>query len=129
MDIVVASRPPTSTCASRPNTMPRGLVRNTRPFASRRPKIWLGSEPVTRFTSTELLDGCSTRRLSLVPMEKLFQSMLARSVPWRISILLPAGCVIWAVPCVTLAPSGSATATWLPPVASRQARQTGVTVR
>ena len=48
---VDATSPATSITASRPNTMPFGLMRNTRPFDCSVPRIWLGSPPTTRFST------------------------------------------------------------------------------
>ena len=58
MSDVVAIRLPMFSCEPRPKMMPFGLIRNTRPFELKDPKIADGSLPVTRLSVTELELGC-----------------------------------------------------------------------
>ena len=109
-DRVVASRPPTSTCAPAPKTMPRGLLRNTRPLACSWPRISDGSAPVTRLNRMACALGCSTCTRSPAAMLKLRQSKPARWVVWRICSVPGAVWASCAWPWVGVAPSGRAQA-------------------
>ena len=70
---VEPTRPPTLTDAPLPNRMPFGLIRNTLPFALRLPRMLDGSLPMTRFSATELLFGCTNCTLSPAAILKLCQ--------------------------------------------------------
>ena len=70
---VEATRPPTSTWAPLPNTMPSGLMRYTWPLAFKCPRIWLPPAPTMRFTATALADGCTKVTVSSGAMSKLCQ--------------------------------------------------------
>ena len=126
-DSVVASRPPTSTCAPAPKTMPRGLLRNTRPLACSWPRISDGSAPVTRLNRMDCGLGCSTCTRSPAAMWKLRQSKPARSVVWRICSVPGAVWASCAWPWVGVAPSGRAHAAGAVASSSAQAaaRHTG----
>ena len=100
---VVATRPPTSTWAPAPKITPRGLVKNTRPLASRRPRITDGSRPVTRLTSSDVGPSCTTRTDSPAPIEKLVQSIPAFAVVWSMRSVVPA---------LPFGPAGRLTRVW-----------------
>src|SRR5262249_10432821 len=108
---LVATRPATSTCAPEPNTMPDGLMRNTRPFDCNAPRIWEGLPAATRVRTAEA-GGCWMKRVtSLAPIEKLCQLMieLGLLVTWS---RLP----FWMTetwPLTTCAPVGLASAVLL----------------
>src|SRR4051812_40037220 len=105
---LVATSPPTSTCAVLPKSTPLGLTRNTWPLAVRRPRI---SEPpdelVTRFSTTEEELGCAKLTLAPDPILKLDQLMIACWVPWFTPMREP-DWVIVALPAATCPPLGSA---------------------
>ena len=124
MRSVLASRPPTSTWLSRPNTMPRGLTSHTVPLARKLPKICDGSLPSTRFTSTASRPGWLMTTCSLAPMEKRVQSMPARAVPCWMSSRPGPVCFTLAWPSTVLAPSGNPKASGAMP-SSATARLTG----
>ena len=105
---VEATRPATSTTAPRPNTMPFGLIRNTRPFDCREPRIWLGSPPVTRFSTWLALDCWMKRVTSPAPMENDRQSMMALGELVMVSV--EPCCWNAAVPLPTVGSSGLANA-------------------
>ncbi len=67
----------TFTIEEEPNIMPFGLIRKTRPFDEREPKIWEVVFPVTRFKIAELLDGREKLTLESLPIEKLLYSAMA----------------------------------------------------
>ena len=64
---VEATKPPTFTCAPRPNRMPLGLIRYTCPLAVMRPKMADGSLPTTRLMEVLVAEGgrAVTRALKL----------------------------------------------------------------
>ncbi len=101
-----ATRPATSTRASRPNSTPFGLIRNTLPFDCKEPRILLGSCPVMRF-STLLPAFCWTKRvISPWLTEKLCQLMMVLGV-FVIVNRLPCWLnVAW--PCTTCGKTGLA---------------------
>src|SRR6185295_6793294 len=66
--IVVARKPPTSTCAPRPNKMPLGFVRNTWPLEDSRPKICEGLPPSTRLSATAFAEGWLNTTEAFAPM-------------------------------------------------------------
>ena len=78
MLMVVASRPPTSTRASRPKYTPCGLLRTTCPLALMRPKIWLGLAPITRLSITLCALGWMNCTWASLPTLKLCQFKTAR---------------------------------------------------
>ena len=86
MSSVVATSPPTSICEPAPNTMPRGLERNTRPLAWICPSSTDGSPPTTRLSSTEVVDGCTICTRSPLPTENDCQLIAALSVPCTICV-------------------------------------------
>src|SRR5688572_24344672 len=77
----LATRPATSTRAPAPNRTPFGLIRNTRPFDCNVPRITEGSitpaDPVTRFSTALEFDCWMKRVISLAPIEKDCQLMIA----------------------------------------------------
>ena len=80
------TNPATSTCEPLPNTMPLGLIRNTRPLDCSAPRMLDGSAPVTRL-STALAAFCCTKRVNsprLIP--KLCQLMMAPGVLVMVSV-------------------------------------------
>ena len=80
------TRPATSTCEPLPNTMPLGLIRNTRPLDCKAPRMREGSLPVTRL-STALAAFCCTKRVSSPRlMPKLCQLMMAPGVLVTVSV-------------------------------------------
>jgi hypothetical protein len=82
MASVEASSPPTLTLAPWLNSTPFGLTRNTRPLAVSCPAMVESSLPLTRFSRMlEAPSVCWMLTASFAPMEKLFQSMIARSEP------------------------------------------------
>ena len=93
---VDATRPATLTCEPAPNTMPFGLIRNTRPFDCRAPRIWVGSPPVTRLSTLLELLCWMNFTISPAEMEKLVQLMIAfgllvivKIFPCRENVTLP----------------------------------------
>src|SRR5688572_8899996 len=72
--------PATSTCEPAPNTIPLGLIRKTRPFDCKTPRITEGSivppAPTTRFNTALEADCCRKRVISLAPMENDCQLMI-----------------------------------------------------
>ncbi|EFV85397.1 hypothetical protein HMPREF0005_04489 [Achromobacter xylosoxidans C54] len=112
---VVATRPPTSMRAPLPNSTPFGLTSITVPLAFRRPKMADGSLPTTRFSVMLLLPGWRKLTVSLAPMLKSFQLMIALPVDWLMSsVPLPRSLMV-APPATTLPPVGLA---WAPPETS-----------
>ena len=74
------------------------------------PKIWEGSEPSTRFKATELLLGCTKRTVSLAPMLKLCQLMVAALLVWVTTKTPVPPLVMIAFPLVTTPSAGNAKA-------------------
>jgi hypothetical protein len=74
---VDATSPATSICAPAPKRMPLGLMRNTRPFDCRAPRIEEGFCAMTRFNTALEADCWRKRVISLAPIEKLCQLMMA----------------------------------------------------
>ena len=84
---VEATRPATSTCEPAPNTMPLGLIKNTRPLDCSLPKISDGFSPTTRL-STWLAAFCCTKRVSSSrPMLNCCQLMMVPGVLVMVSVL------------------------------------------
>ncbi len=80
MSCVLARKPAVLTTEFGPNRKPSRLIRNTRPLASRRPRICEGpSPPVTRLSAIELAFGCTKVARSLTPMSNRRQLMMALS--------------------------------------------------
>ena len=75
--LVVATRPPTLTCAVFVNRTPFGLTRTTWPFAFRWPSIVEGLTPVTRLNAIELAPGWTNVVVSFGAIEKDCQLMVA----------------------------------------------------
>ena len=91
-----------------PNRMPFGLIRNTRPLDCNAPRICEGSCPTTRF-STALAAFCWMKRVvSLAPIEKPCQLMMAFGLLVTFSVL-PLVAKL-AVPLTTAGPTGLAKA-------------------
>ena len=106
MPRVLATRPPTFTCAPGANSTPFGFTKNTWPVLVSLPKIWLASVPSTRF-SVAPPAGWLKCTCALAPMLKLCQSMAARAVLCTMSMRGP--CVaILAAPPTTWPPLGRA---------------------
>ena len=105
---MVAIRPPTSTRAVGPNTMPFGLTSITVPLALSRPKMADGSLPSTRFSVTLLTVGWTKLTVSPLAMLKLVQLMMALSEPWRMSSVCGTLLTMLTVPATTWAPLGLA---------------------
>ena len=104
---VEATRPPTFTCELAPNRMPFGLTRKTLPLAFRLPRMLEGSDPVTRFSATELLFGWAKRTVSPWAMLKLCQFSTAFWLDWvTVSALPPLETL--AAPAATEPPVGRA---------------------
>src|SRR5690349_153006 len=110
MDSVVATSEPTSTLAPGANSTPFGLVRNTWPFAVRRPKISDGTPPTTRLSATEEAPGWLKFTCAPTPMENESQLMMARWLDWSICMTPAPGVEIVAVPDMTLPPVGRSVA-------------------
>ena len=107
---VVATRPPTSMLAVRPNSTPPGLTRKIWPLALSRPKISEGLLPTTRLNRIEPAPGCVTATDSLPAMEKPCQLMIEFCVAWLIVRLVGLGVAIAELPETTWPPVGSACA-------------------
>src|SRR5436190_1736438 len=105
---LVATSPPTSTCAVLPKSTPLGFTRNTCPLAVMRPRI---SEPpdelITRFSTTEEALGWAKLTLAPDPILKVDQLMIAFEVAWFTSMCAPDWLIV-ALPAVTCPPVGSA---------------------
>ncbi len=109
MSAVEASSPPTFTTEDWWKITPCRLISQTLPFASSRPRMWLGAASSTRFRATDSRPGCRKRTTSSAPTSKLSQSITTLEPPWRIVVTAP--CVsIRASPRLTLPPSGPARA-------------------
>ena len=78
MLLVVATIPPTSTCAVFPKMMPLGLLMKTCPVALMRPSIWLAFMSMTRLSVTELGEGWLKLILALEPTLNVFHSIMPR---------------------------------------------------
>ena len=103
---VEATKPGTFILAPCPTSIPAGLMRNTRPFDVSVPSSEEGSAPMTRF-NTELLEDCWMKRVvSLLPMEKPCQLIIALGVLVTVK-RLPLWLML-AVPLTTCAPTGLA---------------------
>ena len=106
---VLATMPPTFTCAVGVNTTPFGLTRNTWPLAFSAPWITDTSGPSTRFNATESRPGWLNVTLLPLPMEKLCQSTAILPVCWLMVIAEP----FWLIdpaPATTLPPVGRSAA-------------------
>ena len=108
-EAVLATRPPTSTCAVRPKRMPLGLSSTTCPLALMRPKMADGSWPSTRLSVTALELGCTNCTVSCAPTLNERQSMAARWLDCVMVVCAPC-CWICAWPVVTRPASGAACA-------------------
>ena len=84
---VDATSPAVSTRAPAPNSTPLGLMRKTRPLATRLPRICDGSWPTTRFSTVAVEPGWMKRVVSPGWMENCFQLMMARSLAVMFSVL------------------------------------------
>ena len=109
MSAVVATRPPTLTCAPAPNSTPLGLTMKTRPLAVIDPSIREASVAPTRLSVTALASGCANVTLCPAPTSNPCQLMIARALAWSIRVA-PGFAVIVAVPAATMPPIGSANA-------------------
>ena len=107
--IVEATSPPTFTEDPAPNRIPLGLSRNTLPLELRLPRITDGSAPITRFSATDELPGCTNRTDSPPPMLKPCQLITTLDVDWVIVVAGPL-VVIVATPERTTPSSGPACA-------------------
>ena len=105
-----ATKPATSMRAVAPRTIPLWLSRKTRPFDCRMPSITLCGitppEPTTRLRTAEPAELCRNLVISLTPIEKLCQLMMALAVFVIVSVLPEA--VIVAPPELTEPPVGLA---------------------
>ena len=128
MPKVLATRPPTSTCAALPNSTPPGLTRNTCPFAVMRP--WISEADVlsTRLSTTELALGCAKLTCALAPTLKLDQLRIALSLACLTVRLLPA-CEMTAEPAATCPPAGKAVGSSACAVSAWNATNTAATSR
>ena len=77
---VEATSPATSTRALAPKNMPFGLMRKTRPFDCRVPRMTDGSTPVTRLSTVLAADCWMKRVVSAAPIENCCQLMIAPGV-------------------------------------------------
>src|SRR6185295_15121775 len=107
-----ATSPATSICEPAPNMIPLGLIRKTRPFDCRAPRITDGSigppAPTTRFSIALAADCCVKRVISLAPIENDCQLMIELGELVMLS-RLPAWLIVtW--PFTTVAPVGFASA-------------------
>ena len=102
---VDATSPPTFTDAPAPNRMPLGLTRNTLPLAVRLPSMFEGSDPMTRFSATELLPGCTNWTDSPARTPKLCQLIATLGVVWVI-VMFPGVPPMVALPAETTPPTG-----------------------
>ena len=103
---VDATKPAVSMVAPAPTRMPFGLMRNTRPLDSNCPRICEEVPPVTRLSTALEAPDCRKRVISLAPIEKPCQWMIAPGVLVMLSVLP------WveklAVPAATPGPVGLA---------------------
>ncbi|MNE40684.1 hypothetical protein D3C80_1347180 [compost metagenome] len=72
--------------------MPLGLTRKTCPLAFIAPAIRDWASPVTRLSRTESAPSCWMSTWPPSPIEKLFQLMMARSLPW-VMVITPGAAV------------------------------------
>ena len=107
MSSVEATKPAVSIFAPGPNTMPFGLMRNTRPLEDSWPRISDGLRPTTRFSTALWADGWMKRVASSAPIENSRQLMMVPSL-LRISSWPAAFVPIVAWPWTTSAPFGFA---------------------
>ena len=118
MDIVVPTRPPTSTLAPAPKITPAGLLMNTCPGAWMRPRIWLGCWPSTRLSVAALRPAAwLNTTLAWLPRSKRCQSMTARWLAWFTVRVLPWACQL-AWPAARLPPEGKVVAPGGPALAT-----------
>src|SRR2546425_12046949 len=86
-----ATNPATSMRALDPITMPLELSRNTRPLEESTPSITLCGmtpfAPTTRLSTAEDPEDCRNRVISLTPIEKLCQLMMALALLVIVSVL------------------------------------------
>src|SRR6185312_13429098 len=106
MSEVVASNPPTFTCAPCPNKTPLELSSQILPFASIWPSITEAFGPVTRLTVSELAVGWLKTTDEPLGIEKLFQLISALLLDWSTTVLLAFGVEIVALPTATDPPLG-----------------------
>ena len=117
---VEATRPATSTCDPAPNTMPLGLIRNTRPLDCRLPRMTDGSTPVTRL-STWLVAFCCTKRVSSPRlMLNCCQLMMVPGV--LVTVRVAPFCTKLACPLTTVGACGLAISVAVEVAASRATR-------
>jgi hypothetical protein len=102
----VATRPPTSMRASRVKRTPASFCTITVPGAVILPAISLARPPVTRLSVADPLPGWRKSTLWSRPTSKRRQSITARSLSCRTTVLLPRASMV-AAPWRTCPPSGA----------------------
>src|SRR5258708_37994375 len=110
MSAVVATSPPTLTCAPWPKNTPFGLTIQTWPLACSEPSNWVAPGPRTRLSAIEPLLGCWKTTLKPREVEKLDHSKMALSVDCRMSVVVGLGALTLPWPAVTVNPAGCADA-------------------
>ena len=116
---VLATRPPTFSCALLPKMMPWVLIRNTWPLELMWPKIWLGFWSKMRLSAIALCEGWLNSTEASLPRLKLCQFSASSADCWLTTVLAPL-CVIEPTPPTTTPPAGMVVAA-TPPAAAASA--------
>ena len=103
---VEATNPATSILALAPKNMPFGLIRKTRPFDCKVPRMIEGSTPTTRLSTVLAADCWMKRVVSAAPIENCCQLMIAPGV--LMTDNKPPLLVMLARPLTTVGPTGFA---------------------